>query len=245
LIVEHVSVSAGKEKFAAEFTGAGAEIDDVAGGLNGVGVVLDDENGVAEVAKGFEDVDEALCVARVETNGRLVENVERANEVGAKRRGELNPLGFAAGKSGGEAIESEIVEADFVEELQTGANFIEDFVSDGFLHFGKLQRREENARFFYGEFADFGDGFVRDANGAGFGAKARAAAVGASGVTAISAQEYADVQFVFFAFEPGEEAFDAVEIVFGIAFEDEASMLGGKLAPRNVRGNAATARPFF
>src|SRR5260221_6353929 len=197
LIVEHVSVSAGKEELAAEVARARAEIDDVACSLNGVGIVLDDEDSVAEVAKRLQNLDEALRVARVEADGWLIENVERADEMRAERRGELDALRFAAGESGGETVEGEVVKADFVEELEATANFFEDFVGDGFLHFGKLQRREKDARFFYGEFADFGDGFVCDANGTGFGAQARAAAIGTRGVAAIATQENADVEFVF------------------------------------------------
>ena len=53
------------------------------------------------------------------------------------------------------------------------------------------------------------------------------------------------MKFVFLALEPIEEAFDAFEIVFGIAFEDQAALLGGELAPRDVERNAAIARPFF
>src|SRR6476660_2317107 len=60
LVAEHVGVGAGEKKFAAEFARAGAEIDDVTGGLNRVGVVFDDEDGVTEVTQGFEDVDETL-----------------------------------------------------------------------------------------------------------------------------------------------------------------------------------------
>src|SRR5882757_8063697 len=228
LIVEHVGVSAGEEELAAEFACAGAEIDDVAGGFDGVRIVFDDENGVAKVAQGFEDVDQALRVARVEADGRLVENVKRADEMRAERGGELDALGFAAGEGGGETVEGEVVEADFVEELEAAANFFEDFVGDGFLHFGKLQRREKDTRFLDGEFADFGNRFVCNANGAGFGAKARATAIGAGGVTTITAQENADVEFIFFAFEPREKTFDAVKIVFGIAFEDEAALFGGE-----------------
>src|SRR5438876_100273 len=205
LIVEHVSVSAGEEEFAAEFACARAKIDDVAGGFDGVRVVFDDEDGVAKVAQGFENVDQALRVARVQTDRRLVENVKRADEMRAERSGELDALRFAAGESGSEAIEGEVVEADFVEELEATANFFKDFVGDSFMHFGKLQRREKDARFFYGEFADFGDGFVCDANGTGFGAQARATAIGASGVAAITAQEDADVELGFITCEPGEE----------------------------------------
>ena len=160
----------------------------------------------------------------MEANAGLIENIERANEMRAERSGELDALGFASGERGGEAVEREIVEADFVEKLETREDFIEDFVGDGFLGFGEFERGEEDAGLFYGEFADFGDGSAGDSNGAGFGAEARAAALGASGITAISAEKNSDVEFVFFAFEPGEETFDAVEIVFWVAFENEAAL---------------------
>jgi hypothetical protein len=47
----------------------------VISGANGVGVVLDNENRVAEISKGFEDVDEALRVARMKTDRRFIQNV--------------------------------------------------------------------------------------------------------------------------------------------------------------------------
>ncbi len=129
-LAQHRVVGAGEKQLAAEFAGAGAEIDDRIGGFDRVGIVLDDQNRVAEVAQRFEDVDQALGVARMQTDRRLVEHVERADEMRAERRGELDALGFAAGERGGEAVEREVVEADFVEELEARANFVEDFVGD-------------------------------------------------------------------------------------------------------------------
>jgi hypothetical protein len=46
------------EDVAAEFARAGAEVEEMVGGADDVGVVLDDEDGVAEVAQLFEDADE-------------------------------------------------------------------------------------------------------------------------------------------------------------------------------------------
>ena len=71
---------AGGDEVAAVFAGAGAEVEDVVGLADGVFVVLDDEDGVAEVAEVFEGGDEALVVALVEADGGLVEDVEDAAE---------------------------------------------------------------------------------------------------------------------------------------------------------------------
>src|SRR5271157_1849875 len=149
--------------------------------------MLDDEDGVAEIAETLEDVDEALRVARVQADGGLVQDVERANEMRTQRRGQLDALRFTARERGGKAVKGEVVEADFVEELQAGANLFQDFIGDV--------------------------GFPGDAHGACFGAQARAAAFGAHGIPAETAQKDAHVEFVLFALEPVEETFYAGEIV--------------------------------
>src|SRR5713226_10355881 len=109
MFLEHGRIRPGKEQLATEFAGAGTEIDDAIRGLNGVGIVLDDEHGVSEIAEGLENVDEPLRVARMEADRRLVEHVERTHKMRTEGRGELNPLGFSAGERGSEPVESEIV----------------------------------------------------------------------------------------------------------------------------------------
>ena len=56
------------DDLAALLAGTEADIDDVIGHANHVLVVLDDEHGVALIAKLLEDVDEAPVVARVQTD---------------------------------------------------------------------------------------------------------------------------------------------------------------------------------
>ena len=127
-------VGAGGEELAAVLAGAGAEVEDVVGGAHDVGVVLDDEDGVAEVAQVVQDVDEPVGVAGVQADGGLVEHVERADQTRAERGGELNALRFAAGERGGEAVEREVFEADLVQEVDALADLFEELVGDfGFL----------------------------------------------------------------------------------------------------------------
>ena len=64
-----------EDDLAAEFAGSGAEVDDVVGGAHDVGVVFDHQDGVAEVAQFVEDADQARGVARVQADGRFVEDV--------------------------------------------------------------------------------------------------------------------------------------------------------------------------
>ena len=60
-----------------------------------------------------------------------------------------------------------------------------------------------------GEGGDLADTPVVDKDGAGFGAEALAAAIGAEGVAAVFREEDADVELVLFALECGEKAADA------------------------------------
>src|SRR5579883_2901496 len=110
--------------------GPGAEVDDVIGGLHDVGIVLDDDDGVAEFAKFVEDANEAAGIAAVEPDRRLIENIASAHEAGAEAGGELDALRFAARESGGETIEREVVETHVVQEFEALADFDEDLVGD-------------------------------------------------------------------------------------------------------------------
>ena len=62
----------------AQPSGAGAEIEHVVGVADGVFVVLDDQDGVAQIAQPLQRFNEAVVVALVQADGGLVEHVEHA-----------------------------------------------------------------------------------------------------------------------------------------------------------------------
>ena len=109
---------------------AGAEVHHVVGAANGFFVVLDDEHGVAQIAQLFERGDQAVVVARVQADGRLVQHVEHAAQARADLRGQANALRFAAGKRGGGAVQAEIAEADGEQEIEPRGNFREGAAGD-------------------------------------------------------------------------------------------------------------------
>src|SRR5512142_1162969 len=78
----------------------GAEVEDVVGVADDVEVVLDDDDGVAQVSEAVEDFQELADVVEVETRGRLVEQVEGAAGLALRQlAGELHALSFATGQS--------------------------------------------------------------------------------------------------------------------------------------------------
>ena len=103
---------------AAVLARARADVDDPVGGADGVFVVLDDDERVAEVLELDEGVDEAAVVALVQADARLVEHVEHAGEAGADLGREADALRLAAGERRRRARQVEVAEADLEQELE-------------------------------------------------------------------------------------------------------------------------------
>ena len=94
------------DDLAAVLPRARPDVDDVVGDADRLLVVLDDDHGVAEVAQPHQRVDEALVVALVQADRRLVEHVEHADEPAADLRREPDALRLAAGERARRAVEA-------------------------------------------------------------------------------------------------------------------------------------------
>ena len=95
----------GVDQFSAEFPGAGAKIEQIVRGVDRVRIMLDDENRVSQIAQAFENRDQPVRVPRMQADRRFIQHVERADQMRAERRRELNALRFAAGKRRSQAVE--------------------------------------------------------------------------------------------------------------------------------------------
>ena len=111
-----------EDDVSAVLSGAGSQVHDVVGGADRFFVVLDDNDGVSEVAKTRQRRQQPPIVALVQANRRLVEHVEHAGEVGADLRRQPDALSLTAGQRGGASIERQVPDADVIEESQTLAN---------------------------------------------------------------------------------------------------------------------------
>ena len=107
------------------------EVDDVVGIPHHLFVVFDDNDGVTAVAQSLESRDKPLVVARVQTDCRLVEDIENAGEPRANLRREADALHFAAGKSGRCTVERQVVKADVEKELEPPLDFGYDVLEAG------------------------------------------------------------------------------------------------------------------
>jgi len=90
----------------------------VVGLAQGVLIVFDDDDGVAAVAQVAQRREQAVVVARVQADARLVEHVDDAHQAHAELGGEADPLRLAAGERAEFAIERQVAEAGFLEEME-------------------------------------------------------------------------------------------------------------------------------
>ena len=150
-------------------TRAGADVEDVVGGADGVLVVLDDDDAIAQVAQLAHRGDEPVVVALVQADARLVEHVEHARQPGADLRGEPDALRFAAGERAAFAVEVEVAQAHFDEEPQPRGHFPDDLGGNLALGVRKFQLANERVRLADGQAAEITDveravgGGMRDA----------------------------------------------------------------------------------
>ena len=74
--------------------------------------------------------EQPAVVARVQADGRLVEDVEDAGQAAADLAGEADALRFAAGQGRRRPAEGQVIEADVDEELQAIADLAQQVAGD-------------------------------------------------------------------------------------------------------------------
>ena len=107
-----------RDNLAALLAGAGTDVHQVVGRAHGGFIVLDYEHRVAQVAEGKQRGDEALLIAGMEADARLVQHVDDALQLGADLRRQTDALRLAAGKRGRRAVQGQIAQAHVGEEVQ-------------------------------------------------------------------------------------------------------------------------------
>ena len=122
------------------------QIDHVVGRPNCLLVVLDDDHRVAEIAQPCQRGEQRAIVALMKADGRLVEHVKHAGQIGADLRGETDALAFSARQCRRTSPECQISDTDIVEEMQPIANFAQDAARDERLAIAQLELVEHADR---------------------------------------------------------------------------------------------------
>ena len=125
----------------AVLAGAGTQVDDPIGGEDGLAVVLDHQHGIAQVAQTLQGVQQAGIIARVQTDGWLVQHIQHAHQARADLGRQADALRFAAGEAGRRALQGEVVQTDIHQEAQAGLDLFQDALGDSLLARGERRIR--------------------------------------------------------------------------------------------------------
>ena len=93
---------------------AGTHIDHKVRRADGVLIVLDNNDGVTDVpAQALQKaLHQALVIALVQADGRLVQDIDHTHESRANLGRQADALGLAAGKRGGGTVQGKVVQAN-------------------------------------------------------------------------------------------------------------------------------------
>ena len=109
---------AGGDHAPAMLTRARPHVNDPIRCSHRVVVMLDHQHRVAEVAHTLERVNEALLVALMQPNRRLIQHIQHAHQLRADLRRQTNALAFAAAQGHGGTRQIQIIEADIHQKRQ-------------------------------------------------------------------------------------------------------------------------------
>uniref|UniRef100_A0A0N5A4D5 PE-PGRS family protein n=1 Tax=Parastrongyloides trichosuri TaxID=131310 RepID=A0A0N5A4D5_PARTI len=209
---------------AAVNAGGRTHVDDVVGRHDRLFVVLDHQHRVAEVAQALQGVQQAVVVALVQADRRLVEHVHHADQAGADLGGQADTLAFTTGQCAGVTRQREIIQSDIVEEAQALTDFFQNTATDLALLV-----------------PDVGDVRPADLDRQGLGLQPLAAADFAGGLGLIATQFLADpgaVGLAPAAFQIGQDAFEGLgDLVFaGVVVIDELDLLAARALQDDLLG---------
>src|SRR5262249_7703847 len=97
---------------------ARAEIDYIISTANRLLIVFDYQHSVAEIPERRERVQQASIVARMQTDRRLVQNIQHAAQLRSNLRRQTNALAFPARQSCRRSIQSQISQTNGIEKAQ-------------------------------------------------------------------------------------------------------------------------------
>ena len=94
--------------------GAGPHVNQIIGGTDGVFIVFNHNNRIADVPQPGQRFQQPVVVALVQTDGRLVQNIHDPGQSRTDLRGQTNALRFAAGKRARLAGQGQIIQPHIV-----------------------------------------------------------------------------------------------------------------------------------
>ena len=138
--------SAAEYHFAAVNSGAGPHVYQVIGSAHDFFVVFHDNHRVALVTQLFEHHNQALSIAWVQANARLVQDVHGAHQRAAQRGSQVDALRLTARQGRREAVEGEVFQPHITQILQAIADLKQQVLANVLFALIKRELGHERAQ---------------------------------------------------------------------------------------------------
>ena len=168
------------------------DVDDLVGLHHHVLVVLHDEDRVPHVAQTLQGRDQADVVPLVEADGRLVEDVENADQPRPDLRGQPDPLALPAGEASRSPVQAQVVHADIEQKAEPQPDLLHHPLRHVEFLRGEWNRREKVQALPDRKAADLADVFPAYGHGQTFLLQACAQAGRALAEIDVTRQVHAD-----------------------------------------------------
>ena len=97
--VDDILQTAGRDDLAAMHAGAGADIDDIIRRPDGILIMLDNNQRVADIPQPLEGREQLVVVPLMQADGRLVEDIQHPDQTGPNLSRQPDALALAARQS--------------------------------------------------------------------------------------------------------------------------------------------------
>ncbi|MEX2153021.1 MAG: hypothetical protein WD825_06740, partial [Gemmatimonadaceae bacterium] len=195
--------------------------------------MLDDENCVARVTESHEQAQQTGHVARVQSDGGLVEDIQRIHEAGAERVRQADALRLTTGERARRSIERQIIQPDIAEELHAIARFLEQVVGDASLEIRQIERVEPREELIDRQLGYSRDGVASDPHLQRVGLQLRAPTGRTHARGLIPPQEHADVLLVSFLLQVLEEGENPL-VAANSRAQQPVARAGRQALPRHI-----------
>ncbi len=121
---------AGCHKVSSVLASPRAEINNVVCVLDHLPIMLHNEYGVPKVAEVLKRFDQLDVIPLMKANGGLVENIEDPHQLSANLCRQSNALCLAGREGPCRAVQSQIIETNLQQEIQSSSDFLKNLTSD-------------------------------------------------------------------------------------------------------------------
>ena len=238
----------------------GTDIHNLVGCTHHLGLVLHHNHRVAGIPKRLEYADQPLAVARVQTNTRFIQDIERVNQARPQAGRQVDPCCLSATQSAGGPIYGQVTEAHRLQVGQAGSHLTED-QPDGILrwqiqglggHLQKAQCLSNRQTVEASQVQRSGLSRRSPTEGQRLRAQATSLALGARLIASVPRQQHPHVHLIGLALQPAEvtphpvpfvrpRLLGILRIVIGFPVHHPALLVLGHFSERHPGGNARTA----